>query len=160
MRYEISKDRAYLWLTVDLEEQESLQLLQRLEKQRERNEASTGDWRLSDWNPGDSIQSEAIMYDFLEPLVCNSELDWIPEGITGDLTSAPMLGIYGNEEPLSSKYKEWGWNQGTRLSSGRDGQVFVQPVLERWAFLDYMIRSPLQDLANYGKVTFVGGPLR
>jgi len=39
--------------------------------------------------------SDAQLADILEPLTCNSELDWVLPEYTGDLTGAPMLGIYG-----------------------------------------------------------------
>lgn len=73
-----------------------------------------------------SIQSDAAMFEAFEPLVCNSELEWIDPAETGDLTSAPMLGI-------------------------RDEN---QKVIERWAFMDYAIRSPLETLLDCGKVEF------
>jgi hypothetical protein len=75
---------------------------------------------------GDLAEAEA-----LERLIANSELDWIGEGETGDLTTAPMLGI--------------------RDESGK--------VLSRWAFMDYQVRSFLTDLIETGKAVFIGGTL-
>ena len=54
-------------------------------------------------------------------------LDWIDPVETGDLTSAPMVGTRGD-----------------------DGNV-----AERWAFMDYCLRSPLADLRDTGKCVFV-----
>ena len=64
--------------------------------------------------------------DILEPLICNSELDWIDPSETGDLTDAPMLGIRGEDET----------------------------VLERWAFMSYQIRSFCDDLLTTGEAVF------
>jgi len=103
MKYEISKDRKTLTLTVDLLE---IDLLKRL---------------------GEEIDTDKAMYDWFESLVCNSELEWINPEDTGDLTSAPMLGIW------------------------RDDNMSV----ERWAFMDYQVRSVLADLRDKGEVVFI-----
>ena len=77
----------------------------------------------------DHIQSDKALYDFFEYLIANSELQWISPEETGDLTDAPMLGIK-NEKDI---------------------------VEERWAFMDYMLRSPLEDLKEKEKVVFSAG---
>lgn len=77
--------------------------------------------------PAEKIQSNDAMYDFFEPLVCNSELDWVQPYETGDLTDAPLLGI-------------------------RDGEDRV--VVERWGFSSYALHSPLIDLRDEGEVVF------
>lgn len=99
-------------------------------------------------------------YDALEHLICNSELSWISPTDTGDLTSAPMLGIEGgddyafHEDPpegcMGSKY------------SGRwedmDGVLrdWWSPIMAKWAFTDYQIRSFLDDLLETGEARFTG----
>lgn len=75
------------------------------------------------------IQADTTLFDYFEWLVCNSELEWISPEETGDLTSAPMLGTR------------------TRHNA----------IIERWAFMDYQLRSPLCDLRDTGKAVFVGG---
>jgi hypothetical protein len=70
-----------------------------------------------------TIQQEI---DFLDPLICNSELDWIDPAECGDLTEAPMLGILDEEGN----------------------------VIERWAYMDYQVRSFLNDLADDGFAVF------
>lgn len=75
--------------------------------------------------PEEEIQSDVMLWDFLEQLVCNSELDWIRPEETGDLTDAPLLGI--------------------REESG---------AIERWGFEPYCLRSPLIDLRDSGEVVF------
>ena len=76
----------------------------------------------------DEIQSDQSMFEFFESLICNSELDWVDPSETGDLTSAPMLGVRGENDT----------------------------IIERWAFMDYQIKSVLEDLLNEGAVQFVG----
>ena len=97
MKYEISKDRKNLTITIDKYGQKTLYKL------------------------GEDISSDQTMRDFFEILICSSELQWIAPEETGDLTAAPMLGI-------------------------RDGET----VVERWAFMDYQVRSVLQDLRDNG----------
>lgn len=106
MRHTISPDRQTLTITVD---------------HAERAELSAWD------NPDKGIQSDAAMHDFLEPLICNSELDWINPEETSDLTDAPILG--------------------TRDDQGE--------VTERWAFMDYQVRSVLEELRDKGTVNFI-----
>ena len=72
-----------------------------------------------------TIQSEI---EALEPLIANSELDWIDPAECGDLTDAPILGI--REE---------------------DGVP-----LERWGFMDYQVRTFLDDLIETGRAVFTG----
>ena len=63
----------------------------------------------------------------LEHLIANSELDWIaPEEISA-LTNAPILGLRDNEgNPTNA-----------------------------WAFMDYQIRSFLNDLVKTGEAIFI-----
>ena len=63
----------------------------------------------------------------LESLLTNSELDWIAPEEIGALTSAPILGLRdANGEPEAA-----------------------------WGFMDYQVRSFLQDLAKNGKAVFI-----
>jgi hypothetical protein len=103
---------------------------------------------------GEDIQSDNTMREALEPLVCNSELNWVLPEWTGDLTDAPMLGILGN---LTTERK--GMLAGCWPDSEGKSQTWFHPVLERWAFLDYALRSPLEDLRDKGTAEFNGGPL-
>lgn len=107
MKHEISSNRKTLTVTFDDADR---QALRELPPEGERG----------------NIQTDIAMIDALEPLTCNSELEWVDPSETGDLTSAPMLGI---RNELGS-------------------------VSERWAFLDYQLRSPLVDLLETGKAVF------
>lgn len=66
-------------------------------------------------------------YDALEHLIANSELSWIQPEEIGALTSAPILGF-------------------------RDGK---DNVTNAWAFMDYQVRSFVQDLIDKGRAVFV-----
>lgn len=123
MQHFIEGDR--LIIVVDAEEQAELQEL--------KND-DDGD---SDYHNGldGDFHSDARMYDFLEPLTANSELEWVSSFETGDLTTAPMLGI-----------KEY-----------HEKDLEEPKIIQRWAFMDYQVRSVLDDLLNNGKAIFIGG---
>jgi len=97
----------------------------------------------------DNFQSDRDMHDFLEPLVCNSELQWINPEDTGDLTDAPMLGILGEESTENTG------PFGAIQCGFWDGKPRFQPILNRWAFMESALRSPLEDLLEKGEVVFV-----
>lgn len=112
MKHKISEDRSRLTITIDDSERAELREM------------------------GDTIQQDATMHDFLEPLACNSDLEWIDPSETGDLTGAPMLGFR------------------TFMQVNPHGNV-----ISRWAFMDYQTRSVLEDLRDKGECVFVGGDL-
>ena len=81
---------------------------------------------------GEAIHQDVTMQDFLEPLTCNSELDWIrPEETRIDLTDAPMLGL-----------------------RNEDGDP-----THRWAWMDYQVKSLLEKLRDDGQAVLVGGEI-
>lgn len=103
----------------------------------------------------DSIHADSTLRDCLESLTCNSELTWVYPHETGDLTDAPMLGILGEEGV--KEYTVFLPNHGLR-ETGRDGHnVMAVPILERWAFMSYAVRSLLQDLRDTGQAVLVSG---
>lgn len=101
----------------------------------------------------DEFQSDKALYFFLEPLVANSELMWINPDDTGDLTEAPMLGILGEESDKNSG------PHGAVCVGHWDGKNWYRPILQRWAFVDYEIRSPLNDLLAIGWANFLSPEL-
>jgi hypothetical protein len=84
----------------------------------------------------------------LEYLISNSELQWISPSATGDLTDAPILGILGEEQRENS-----GPYGAVECGQDKDGK-FYQPVLERWGFEPYQVRTFLSDLVANGKAVF------
>lgn len=100
------------------------------------------------------FKSDKALYESFEKLIANSELQWINPEDTGDLTDAPMLGILGDIGPNVT---------GPRILVGAWGTPPISnyfEINERWAFMDYALRSPLEDLILKGEVVFVGGPVR
>lgn len=112
--------------------------------------------QLAEWEREDPdyFQSDTALFEALEPLLANSELDWVAPEITGDLTSAPILGVMGEPVPSNdgppNHPPAYGW---TQTAHGLPWDEWT-PILMRWGYADYQIRSPLQDLLEYGKVTF------
>ena len=82
---------------------------------------------LESWENDPSFNSDAFMYEWFEDLIANSELQWLSAEQTGDLTDAPILGIWDDSEN----------------------------VLERWAFMGHQVTSPQLELANQGVVMFI-----
>lgn len=88
----------------------------------------------------------------LDGLTSNSELQWINPCDTGDLTDAPMLGVLGLETYKDNLPPE----RYGEVEAGHDkGGTYYQPILERWAFMSYAIKSFIDILAREGRVTFV-----
>ena len=131
MQYTISPDRRRLTIQASKTEREEL---------RER----------------DDIQSDYALHEIFERLVSNSELEWINPADTGDLTDAPMLGILDGAQPLANR-ESFAPHYGTTLAGcyGDPPQAQVCPILERWAFMDYQVRSVLEDLRDKGEAVFV-----
>jgi hypothetical protein len=103
MYYSISPDKKTLTLLAVKADRENLE-----------------EWKEEGFN--DKTESEA-----LEPIIANSDLEWIRPEENGDLTDAPILG-YRDENGESTG--------------------------ERWAFMDYQVRSFLQDLMDKGVAIF------
>lgn len=105
---------------------------------------------------GEEIHQEKTMCEFFDPLIYNSELNWIDAANTGDLTSAPMLGILS--EPEFKRHNlETVRNRKNIISSCDTNGLMVCHVVERWAFMDYQVRSVLEDLRDRGEAIFTGG---
>lgn len=85
--------------------------------------------------------------EFMSDYLANCELQWISPSDTGDLTDAPMLGITGEEISAIGEFPEaYGF-----IPASCDTVI---PVLERWAFMSYAVRSFLSDLDADGKAVF------
>jgi len=114
MNHSISSQRNILTLTVDKQEQLDLISVRSMDAEE---------------MPGMEWGSDSQLYYWFEDLIANSELEWIDPSETGDLTSAPMLGIRG------------------------DGDA----IYERWAYMIYETHYILDDLIEKGSVILVGG---
>jgi hypothetical protein len=137
-------EQGRLVITVRKKEQRSLQAAQRRDE-RGRCEPP--------------FDSEQFMHDLLEPMV-TSGFASLPEGCIDDLTSAPMLGVLGEAMPGPDDPQDvigmglvhvgcWDYE-------GRLRQMY-EPVLRRWAFMDYAVTSPQRKLAEMGRCIWDGG---
>lgn len=96
----------------------------------------------------DYFKSDDAMYDFFESFIINSDLVWVFPDDTDDLTEAPMLGELGSETTNP------GGLFGDLFAGWDDKTKFYIPIVNRWAFMDYAVRSVLDDLAENGHVFF------
>jgi len=84
---------------------------------------------------GDVLDSDDFMYDYLEGMIANSDLEWVRPEEIGALTSAPILGIVD-----------------------RDDRGELTGVDSIFWFPNYQIESPMRTLAETGTVTFDAAP--
>ena len=131
IKYTIEKDAGTLTLTADEETRKEIREL--IE-----SESHCG-WR---W-----MEVEA-----LDRLTSNSELQWLSALDTGDVTDAPILGIVAGEDEETRENR--GPFGAVHVGGGEKGPIYA-PILERWGFMDYCVRSFLEDLMNDGKAVFV-----
>lgn len=105
---------------------------------------------------GRNIQSDEELHSCFESMLSNSELQWVTGQTSGDLTDAPMLGILGYEVPDTANiFDEIKSNSFGMVQCGQNGlRKYFQPILERWAYMNYAVRSPLEDLRDTGKAIF------
>lgn len=136
--YQISADRRTLTIKADDETRAELRAM-RAEMQ---DEQGVGEWG-----------TDRNLCDVFEPLICNSELQWIAPEVCGDLTDAPILGIWGPERPGKGRDGDMG-SGSILVTSGRDGFT-VCDIDERWGFMSYALRSPLDDLIERGEAVFI-----
>jgi hypothetical protein len=152
MNYTISPDNRTLTLTVSPEERAVLK--------------EVADYNQKTGYPGFYDTDEQ---DALEGLIANSELDWINPVDTGDLTAAPLLGILGAVFSESGRDgvafpSLFGWVHVGRYERRENNQEIphngeiedhFQPILQRWGYSHYQIRSFLTDLMETGKAEFL-----
>ncbi len=106
------------------------------------------------------FDSDDFLYDLLKSMFTNDCFSWLPEGTTADMTSAPMVGILGDEMPGPSTDKAQCsglYHCGRWLGVAGDLREMYQPVLQRWAYLDYALTSPQRELAETGRCEWSGG---
>jgi hypothetical protein len=102
-----------------------------------------------------AFHSDDNLCEAFEHLICNSEFRWISPEICGDMTDAPILGITGEPEPRNeSRDGDGAILCGRWPDKAGMARIWVEPVLERWAFADYCLRSPLFDLLEKGEAMF------
>lgn len=91
---------------------------------------------------GEYLSRDQTMYDFFETFMGNSEFDWINPESCADLTDAPLLGILGDVESAEDMARRIGMQSGC-------------PVVARWGWMSYALRSLMGQLVEHGKATLV-----
>src|SRR5262249_9431744 len=105
MRWHVD-EHGRLVISVTKREQRSLQAPQR------RDGRGQGETR---------FDSDALLHEWLEPLVTNDVYTWLPEGCTGDLSSAPCSASWATSCPArTTPTKRWAWAWSTSVA-GRTG---------------------------------------
>lgn len=130
MRYRIESERLVISCTP--EEQADLEAMRQADESR--------------------FDTDDFMYDLLERLTTDDSFSWINADVTGDLTAAPMLAILGDEEQGPHEACN-----GLYPCGANGSRTFVQPVLYRWAFMNYVITTPQRELLESGEAVFTGG---
>ena len=106
-----------------------------------------------------AFDSDDFLYELIEDMFTNDYFTWLPNGTTADMTSAPVLGILGDEMPGPTKDKAQcsGLYHCGRWDVEDELREMYQPVLQRWAFMDYALTSPQRELAETGRCEWEGG---
>jgi hypothetical protein len=126
-------DNGHLKITTDLEGRAFLQELQNEDPERFGNDDQ--------------------LHDFLESLITDDVFEWCDPAWAGALTSAPMLAFFGVVEEVPQ-------GADTRFMNivGRWNNIlWYAPVKKCWAFMDYAVRSPLDDLLEDGYCVWQAG---
>ena len=119
-----------------------------------------------DWEEQDrNFVSDDALYEALESLTCNSELMWSDALSINALTSAPILAIFGEDEEdifasgeFTPPTNENNYRcVGYRITGSNGKTVTGERILQAWAYMDYQVRSPQEDLLEYGKAVFTLG---
>jgi hypothetical protein len=105
------------------------------------------------------FDSDDFLYDLLQSMFTDDCFTWLPDGTTGDMTSAPMIGILGGEMPgpPTSEAECSGLDHCGRWEANGALREMYRPVLQRWAFLNYAVTGPQHDLAETGRCEWQGG---
>lgn len=103
----------------------------------------------------ENFESNDALYEALEHLICNSELLLIAPEVCGDMTDAPILGITSKAEPRDeSRDGDGAILCGRWPDEAGIARNWVEPVIERWCYMDYALRSPITDLILNGSAVF------
>lgn len=96
--------------------------------------------------------------EIIEGWLGNSDLQWCSPVDTGDLTDAPLLGIWGDDTTDPENYVDSVFSApyfGFIHSSTANGVKHYTPIVRRWGYEPYAARSFLTDLMETGKAVFL-----
>ena len=105
---------------------------------------------------GLNFSSNDALYETFESLICNSELEFSDASTINALTSAPVLAIFSGEDiEVDPPCEENNYRCiGYRVTGGNHGVTYGIKLWRAWAFMDYAVRSPQEDLLEYGQTVF------
>jgi hypothetical protein len=101
--------------------------------------------------PAEADASQTIE-ELLKPLIDETNLVWIDPSDTGDLITAPMLGILG---PVTSIHEGCGFQQ----AGFWDSKHWSKPILQRWVFPSESQKHLLAEIQKKKEITLQGGTL-
>jgi len=107
---------------------------------------------LKDEDP-EAFGTDDFMYDYFEAFVANNEYQWTRPEYCGALTDAPMLAIYGKEREL----REGENTDFLNVVGHWDGITWIEDVEKAWAFMDYAVTSPQEQLLENGSAVWQKG---
>lgn len=111
----------------------------------------------------DKFDTDDAMFVVLAMFTNHECYFWVDPSDTGDLTSAPILALFGEEEVGPSPEEAKG--KGLYLvghfppKPGEAIEYHYYPITHRWAFMDYQVTTPQRQLMDRGETTFTGGRL-
>jgi hypothetical protein len=129
------------WMRVTPSEEERNDL-------RERRESDPDSWG-SDLNEREAVSDSLFAAGY----------DWVRPEESGDLTSAPMFGLRGSELPIPERMtneNDRGDLCVTYWDNNKREGTFA-PVLKRWAYMNYAVRTFLDDMIDDGHADFQNG---
>lgn len=103
---------------------------------------------------GDEFTSDSVMHDVFESFVANSEYDWCLPEWTGALTGAPMLATFGQVRRVDLDGVD---PNRVNIAYSDAGILFYDPVEQCWAFMDYQVTSPQEQLLEKGRCVWMKG---
>lgn len=138
MKYHLDKNKNLI-ITADEEDQQALRELKSEYKEK-----------------GLNFCSNDALYEALEPLVCNSDLEFSDPSTINALTDAPVLAIFNGEElKVDPPCNENNYRcVGYKITGGDRGVTYGIKLWRAWAYMDYAVRSPQEDLLECGKAVF------
>ena len=106
----------------------------------------------------DRFGTNDTMFEIVESLLANSDLEWVSPEECGALTDAPLRGIFGDAVAMPVDSDDFcGRVVGQWPDAEGVLQKWIEPVETVFGFMDYQLRSPQDDLLSKGYCVFQGG---
>ena len=116
------------------------------------------------------FQTDKYLWEFLSEALANPDFDYqqCDPAWVGALTSAPMLAMFEFAEkplPVGVTSRDLAFFNTLdctieRRNDGKTFKGFYYPVEQCWTFMDYALRSPLEDMLEQGYCDWQSGELK